>query len=314
MTTVPDAPTNVQVSRSNADILVSFTPPDDDGGSAITSYTVTASDGSTFTGPNSPVTFVGLDLGTSYTFTVLATNANGDSALSTPSAAIVPATVPDPPTVLSASTGDASSEVAFSAPGSDGGVPILDYTVTATDTIVEANGGQYVTDTASPLTVENLVNGDAYTFTVTARNEVGSSAASGSSSLVIPVEGVPEAPSGSPIPNAVAYVANKPIGLTQFIDELQAAVGTTVNVSDVVNPDGSNTLWIAPATLASTTVDSVIANHVENPNYGVPESAQAYLAVQQKVLDNPDVVLTDEEKTTAINGLILRVYSLTFNR
>ncbi|HBW18480.1 MAG TPA: hypothetical protein DEH11_05430, partial [Actinobacteria bacterium] len=58
---------------------VSFSPPSSNGGSPITSYTVTASDvtnpangGQTATGAGSPLTVTGLAGGDAYTFTVTA--------------------------------------------------------------------------------------------------------------------------------------------------------------------------------------------------------------------------------------------------
>lgn len=80
---------------------VSFTPPVNNGGSAITSYTVTSSPGGiTQSGPASPITVTGLTNGTEYTFTVTATNSIGTSVPSVPSNAVTPSapTVPDAPT------------------------------------------------------------------------------------------------------------------------------------------------------------------------------------------------------------------------
>jgi hypothetical protein len=60
-------------------ISVAFIPPVQNGGSTITSYTVTSSGGQTATGASSPIIVSGLTLGTAYTFTVTATNALGTS-------------------------------------------------------------------------------------------------------------------------------------------------------------------------------------------------------------------------------------------
>jgi hypothetical protein len=70
---------------------VTFTAPASDGGSPITGYTVTSSPGGiTGTGGSSPITVSGLTTGTSYTFTVRATNAVGTGPASAASNSIVP--------------------------------------------------------------------------------------------------------------------------------------------------------------------------------------------------------------------------------
>jgi hypothetical protein len=88
-TTVPQAPTIGAVTAGNATADVAFTAGAT-GGSAITSYTATSSpDGLTGTG-TSPITVSGLTNGTSYTFAVTATNANGTSTASAASSAATP--------------------------------------------------------------------------------------------------------------------------------------------------------------------------------------------------------------------------------
>ncbi len=86
--TVPAPPTITSVTSGIGSATVSFTAGDD-GGSAITGYTVTSTPGGiTATGGSSPITITGLQGGISYTFTVHATNAIGNSAESAPSSAI----------------------------------------------------------------------------------------------------------------------------------------------------------------------------------------------------------------------------------
>ena len=105
-TLVPGKPTGAAAVGGNAKATVSFTPPVDVGGSAITGYTVTSAPGShTGTGAVSPIDVNGLTNGVSYTFTVHATNAVGDSAESDPSNAVIPEAPPTPtpdssPTIL----------------------------------------------------------------------------------------------------------------------------------------------------------------------------------------------------------------------
>jgi uncharacterized repeat protein (TIGR03803 family) len=89
-TVVPGAPTNVTATAGNAQAKVSFRAPASNGGSPITSYTVTSSAGQTAKGPKSPITVKGLKNGTPYTFTVTATNKIGTSQASNPSDSVTP--------------------------------------------------------------------------------------------------------------------------------------------------------------------------------------------------------------------------------
>ncbi|WP_341281152.1 S-layer homology domain-containing protein [Paenibacillus sp. FSL H8-0537] len=90
--TIPEAPTNVSAVAGNGQAVVTFTPPTDNGGSAITGYEVTASPGNiSIIGGVSPITLTGLTNGTSYTFTVKAINATGRGSASAESNAVIPA-------------------------------------------------------------------------------------------------------------------------------------------------------------------------------------------------------------------------------
>ncbi|MCU1565542.1 MAG: hypothetical protein JWQ56_479, partial [Pseudarthrobacter sp.] len=97
-TTAPAAPTGVTAAAGNASATVSWTAPSN-GGSAITSYTVTPRTGTTNLTPvtvsgNPPATsttITGLTNGTAYTFTVTATNAVGTSPASAASNSVTPA-------------------------------------------------------------------------------------------------------------------------------------------------------------------------------------------------------------------------------
>ena len=91
--TVPGPPTTVTASAGNAQATISFTAPSSNGGSPITGYTVTSSPGGiTATGGanSTSINVTGLTNGTPYTFTVVATNAIGNSVASSASTAVTP--------------------------------------------------------------------------------------------------------------------------------------------------------------------------------------------------------------------------------
>ncbi len=94
--TVPTAPATVVAAGANAAASVAWTTPASDGGSPITSYTVTAFAGGVASAsavvlaPATSTVISGLTNGTTYIFTVHATNAAGNSPESLPSNAVTP--------------------------------------------------------------------------------------------------------------------------------------------------------------------------------------------------------------------------------
>jgi titin len=184
---VPQPPTDVQATPGNKQATVTWTAPSNTGGKPVLLYTVIASPGGKETEvTTTTATVTGLTNGTSYTFTVLATNAIGASAFSEFSNAVTPSTRPEAPTDVVAVRGDGQATITWTAP-SDGGNPITGYRV------VSNPGGIEVTSTTATATVTGLTNGTNYAFTVFASNVVGESVASHSSNLVMPA-GVPKAP------------------------------------------------------------------------------------------------------------------------
>ncbi|UZN03288.1 endo-1,4-beta-xylanase [Cellulomonas sp. S1-8] len=96
--TAPSAPTTVQATAGSGTATVAWTAPAEDGGSPVTGSTVTASPGgATCTTDGTSCVVPGLTNGRAYTFTVVATNAAGDSEPSAPSAPVTPSAPPGTP-------------------------------------------------------------------------------------------------------------------------------------------------------------------------------------------------------------------------
>jgi len=179
---VPGAPTNVTAVAGNAQVRVSFVVPTSDGGSAITGYTVKSSPGGfTNTAAASPIIVSGLTNGTAYTFTVIATNADGNGSVSSASSAVTPATVPDAPTNVSAVGDDSQAIVSFTASTKNGGSAITGYRVIANPGNISKTG------ISSPIYLTGLTNGTSYTITVVATNLKGNSVACAAPAPVVPV-------------------------------------------------------------------------------------------------------------------------------
>ena len=154
-----------------------WTAPTNTGGSAITGYTVRVYAGTSTTvlktvtaaGSATSLAVTGLTNGTSYTFTVAATNAAGTGPASARSAAVTPATVPTAPAIGVPTRGNASATVRWTAPTNTGGSAITGYTVrvyTGTSTTVLKT--VTAAGSATSLAVTGLTNGTSYTFTVAA--------------------------------------------------------------------------------------------------------------------------------------------------
>ncbi len=138
--------------------------------------------------PPTTTTITGLTNGTTYTFTVSANNAVGPGPASSASNPVTPdvATVPGPPTSVSAAAGSGSATVSWSAPP-NGGSPITSYTVTPyVGTVAQAPAMLSGSPPPTTTTITGLTNGTTYTFTVSAANAVGPGPASSASNPVTP--------------------------------------------------------------------------------------------------------------------------------
>tara|TARA_R110000822_G_C15307273_1_gene492519 strand:- start:77 stop:1387 length:1311 start_codon:yes stop_codon:yes gene_type:complete len=92
-----------------------------------------------------------------------------------------PVFAPDAPTIGTATAGNATATVPFTAPSEDGGLDITQYMATSSPNSTTG------VSSSSPITVTGLTNGTSYTFTVTATSAAGTGTASSSSNSVSPV-------------------------------------------------------------------------------------------------------------------------------
>jgi hypothetical protein len=174
---VPDPPTSLVATPSNASISISFIPGANNG-NAILNYQYSL-DGSNYTvfSPAvtvSPVRISGLSNGTLYTIYLEAINSVGSSFPSAPVSAN-PATLPSPPTALVATPSNAQIIVSFSN-GDTGGRDITNYQYSL-------DGSNYALFsppiTSSPAIVTGLSNGTSYSVYLKAVTSFGSSIPAG---------------------------------------------------------------------------------------------------------------------------------------
>lgn len=229
---VPSAPTIGTAVRGNASATVAYTAPGDNGGAVIIGYTATSTPGGLTGTGASPITVADLSNGSSYTFTVRATNSVGNSAESSASNSVTPATTPSTPAAPVATVaGTTTALVVITAPA-NGGSAITGYTVTSSPAGgTDANAGS----ASLSHSITGLITGVSYTFTVVATNAVGSSAASAASNAIVPTD--------------LVYR----LSLAPFVD---SDVLTSVTAQPYGNVAGTMTLMGAaptPMTIASVT-------------------------------------------------------------
>lgn len=263
--TPPSAPTGVVATRGNASATLTFNAPDSDGGSPITGYTAISNPAGGISNCAAPpalsCTVTSLTNGQPYTFTVTASNSAGSGSPSAPSNPVTPATVPGAPTGVSATAQNGQATVSFTAPASNGGSPILDYTATSVE------GGGTGTCSTSPCTVAGLSNGTPYTFTVRARNAVGQGPASAPSNEVrlsapptISFEGTPR--------------TQFPLNHNGFFFILLRNPDITLVVDDADSAPGSLTVEVAssnPGLLPAVPDDELAGVHLSTGDANAPQ-------------------------------------------
>ena len=193
----PAVPVNVSASATANAATINWIPTPN--GQALSNFVVRTllANGSPSTVPDftvnqaangiapSTATITGLTNGVSVEFVVQACNASGCSPFSVASAVVTPQalTVPGIATGLVATGGNASAQLAWTAPANNGGSPLISYTITSTPGALTMT----VPATQSGAVFTGLTNGTIYSFTIHATNSTGSSAESAPSNQVLAV-------------------------------------------------------------------------------------------------------------------------------
>ncbi len=170
--TKPDNPAFGTITVTGLTASVGFSAPTN-GAASYTVYTNPTT--TTVTGTTSPISITTLLGNTSYIFGIYATNDSGSSSNVLSGSSYL--TRPDAPTIGTATISYTTASVVFTAPGGLG--TITGYTATSNP------GGLTGTGASSPISVTGLTAGSSYTFTVTATNAKGISAASSASNSII---------------------------------------------------------------------------------------------------------------------------------
>jgi fibronectin type 3 domain-containing protein len=176
----PDPPRNLRATAGNGAVTIQWNDPLSDGGAVITNYKIyrgtTAGGESLVTTVGNVNTFTdtGLSNGQPYFYRVSAVNDAGEGSLSNEVSAAPSSgqTVPSTPQNLEATAGNGKVMLAWSVPASDGGSPVLSYTVRrgliADDMSILVEGVSSLSLLDSAIT-----NGVTYEYAVSATNAIG---------------------------------------------------------------------------------------------------------------------------------------------
>lgn len=225
-------PGGLLATPSGTSVVLSWTYPTGTSPRSAQAIVLTDSAGTaistTDAGSGTSTTLTGLTVSTAYRVAVRASytgqpDSTGAFVTFTTSATAAPAaTVPGAPTGVTATAGDGSATVSWTAPASDGGSAITSFQVRTTvgSTVTTAS----TASTATTFTVAGLTNGTACTFAVQAVNAVGSSAFSAESSAVIPVAAAP------PVASQVSVASNGGAAETSITPSCGQAFTVNVNI------------------------------------------------------------------------------------
>jgi hypothetical protein len=263
----PGAPTGLTATPGVGRVVLSWVAPVSNGGSAITDYAIQLSsdNGATWTSvvhaasTTTTYTVTALVAGTSYTFRVAAKNAAGQGAYSSLSDTVKPVGTPPAPTDLTATAGNASVALSWTAPVLTDGSSVSDYVIS-----YSTNGSTWKVFSdgvsgATTTTVTGLTNGVAYTFKVAAVNAAGAGTYSTATANTTPIT-VPGTPT-----NVTGTPGNNQVTLSWTVPSSNGGSAIT-NYLVQYTVDGGAT-WVAFTRSASAQTSAVVAGLINGAPY-----------------------------------------------
>ena len=288
----PGAPTDLATVAGDTSVQVTFTPPVDDGGSAITSYDVSTDNGGMWTtvtttagtGGRRFATVTGLVNGTDYQLKLRAVNAV-DAGPASVAVTASPATVPGAPTGLTAETAGNGITVTFTSPADNGGSALIGYQVSKDD------GSTWTALTVDTLPgdgrtglVTGLTGGTSYTLRVRAVNGVGPGARS------VPATAV----AGSRSPTNVTVTAGQSSIVVSWV---APTAGNVTRYTVVASP--------GPATCTTTGELTCVLGGIAGTSYTVTviataDGADSASLPSDSVVPDPPVVADTAPETNLL--------------
>lgn len=149
--------------------------------------------------------------------------------------AIVEMVAPHSPTGVAATPGNGTAAVFWSAPADNGGSPVVGYTATSSP-----GGKTCQTLGALSCTVPGLTNGTPYTFTVTAKNDLGTSSPSTASTAVTPQAPAAPTPAVTATPTSEVTASPETTAATEATAEATAGASAESPSPGMASPSAGS--------------------------------------------------------------------------
>jgi outer membrane protein OmpA-like peptidoglycan-associated protein len=280
----PSAPTIGTATVTGAtSASVSFTAPVNDGGATITSYTATSSPGNitgTFNGSSSgSISVTGLTQGSTYTFTVKATNSAGTSIASSASNAVVPQVLAGPVFTSNAITGSIVVGQTLTANPVAAGVPSPTFTYQW-----KRGASSILNATNSTYTLVSADAGQSISVAVVATNSSGT--ATNTSTATTPVPAMPQSITFGTLANVLITTRTGTLGVT-------VGLGLATSSSGLVPTYSSGTpalCSVSPSGVIQFLAVgscSITASQSGNTSYGIAAPVTRTLVIAADVPDAP---------------------------